>query len=431
MILSCLKYLVTLASYISAAIGAILLAARALAIRHRSLGRQRSRQPPAVVFGPVPILSIKWIKAAVAEMASEAKTIVYEVYGINRTEDFDVVAGRTFWGINLNEKFARAIGILFGDYVLFWRLLGRFDIYHSFFDGGFLARTPLRFLEVHLLHLAAKKLIVLPYGGDVAVTTDMSSLVWRQAIMTHYPRVARRQAEIRQFIEVYSRHADFIVGDVFHTEGMQRWDLLPIHYFPIDTSDWQVTNNYTNYNGIDGPVSIAHAANHRFGKGTRQLVRACEELRAEGLQVELRLLDRVPQAELRRVFSDSDIIADQFNVGYALTAMEAMALGKPVIGNNLEGYHSEAKRIPLGLDECPIVATNPEVIKENIRRLVRDPNLRRSVGIASRAYVEKHHSLAAMSRMWHIIYRKIWYGEAIDCSIWHPDTVYDVERSAH
>ena len=54
--------------------------------------------------------------------------------------------------------------------------------------------------------------------------------------------------------------------------------------------------------------------------------------RAEGEPIELRLVERVPNTEIRRQLAEADIVADQFIVGwYALFAIEAMAMAKPTL----------------------------------------------------------------------------------------------------
>jgi glycosyltransferase involved in cell wall biosynthesis len=101
--------------------------------------------------------------------------------------------------------------------------------------------------------------------------------------------------------------------------------------------------------------------------------------------------------------------------------MEGMALGKPVMSNLADDHYYLVHRLYTGLDECPIVSTTIEEIKENLRILITQPALRKELGEAGRQYVIKYHSYAAVARMWDLIYRKIWFGESIDLTIWHPD----------
>ena len=54
--------------------------------------------------------------------------------------------------------------------------LRRGDVFIRFFDGGFLRWTHLKWLEAPLLRLAGKRLVVSPYGSDIAVSGHWGDL---------------------------------------------------------------------------------------------------------------------------------------------------------------------------------------------------------------------------------------------------------------
>ena len=143
--------LVALARLGVAVVAAPFVFLAALAARPGTLRRRRRGEKPRLVYGPVPVISIKFMREAMAARGYEARTIVYDVYAIHGHDDFDEVLSRP--GASLPVRAARA---LLGPYVVFLRALFRFDVFHVFFDGGFLLVTPLRLFEVQLLHLAGK-----------------------------------------------------------------------------------------------------------------------------------------------------------------------------------------------------------------------------------------------------------------------------------
>jgi glycosyltransferase involved in cell wall biosynthesis len=61
------------------------------------------------------------------------------------------------------------------------------------------------------------------------------------------------------------------------------------------------------------------------------------------------------------------------------------------------------------------VNTPPEKIKENLKALIENPELRRELGMAGRRYVERHHSLEAVGGILNKIYHNVWFGEEADC----------------
>jgi glycosyltransferase involved in cell wall biosynthesis len=140
----------------------------------------------------------------------------------------------------------------------------------------------------------------------------------------------------------------------------------------------------------DRPV-VLHAPSSRTRKGTEHVVAACAEL-----DVELEIVEGLDHREAFERYRRADVIVDQLNAGwYGVFAIEALALGKPVV----TFLHEEAVRrteeafgVPV-----PIVGTTKETLVESLRPLVSSAEERRRVGAASRAYAEEVHDLERMT----------------------------------
>ena len=93
-----------------------------------------------------------------------------------------------------------------------------------------------------------------------------------------------------------------------------------------------------------------------------------------------------------RRYERADIVVDQLNAGwYGLFAIEAMALGKPVV----TFLHDEAvarTEEAFGI-RVPIVSATADTLVERLRPLVEDAEERRRIGAESRAYVEHVHDV--------------------------------------
>lgn len=70
------------------------------------------------------------------------------------------------------------LGRVFGKYAVLARLLRRYDIFHFFFDGGYLRRTQFRWLQIAVIPLAGKMVVALPYGSDVAVPSRVRTAIY-------------------------------------------------------------------------------------------------------------------------------------------------------------------------------------------------------------------------------------------------------------
>jgi hypothetical protein len=195
-----------------------------------------------------------------------------------------------------------------------------------------------------------------------------------------------------------------------------------VQAFCIDTQAWTAKSTYSGHDGRTGPVRVLHTPNHRGFKGTEFLIEAVEDLQREGLLVELVLLEGVPNDQVRKTMLEVDILAEQFLASiYALSGIEGMASGLPVLVNLESEPHTRPFRRYSYLDECPALSTSPETITTNLRRLVTDPSLRETLGRAGRRYVEKYHSYATAQYMFGAIYRQLLDGEVVDLMrLFHP-----------
>jgi glycosyltransferase involved in cell wall biosynthesis len=136
---------------------------------------------------------------------------------------------------------------------------------------------------------------------------------------------------------------------------------------------------------------VLHAPSSRSRKGTEHVVAACERL-----GVELEIVEGLDHREAFERYRGADIVVDQLNAGwYGVFAIEAMALGKPVV----TFLHDEAVRRTeeaFGI-EVPIVSATKDTLADVLRPLVESPDERRRAGAASRAYVERVHDADAVA----------------------------------
>jgi glycosyltransferase involved in cell wall biosynthesis len=136
---------------------------------------------------------------------------------------------------------------------------------------------------------------------------------------------------------------------------------------------------------------VLHAPSSRSRKGTEHVVAVCKEL-----DVELEIVEGLDHREAFERYRNADVIVDQLNAGwYGVFAIEAMALGKPVV----TFLHDEAVRKTeeaFGVD-VPIVNATADTLAGALRPLVESAEERRRVGRASRAYVEEVHDLERMT----------------------------------
>lgn len=149
----------------------------------------------------------------------------------------------------------------------------------------------------------------------------------------------------------------------------------------IDLSEWKMVGPVSD----DDPL-IVHAPSRRGVKGTDAVRAAVARLRRRGLRFRFQLVEGLSNAEARRALERADIVVDQLRIGwYGVLAVEAMALGKPVV------VYIRPDLLGTLPADVPIANATPDTLEEVLVPLVADPVRRKELGIRAREYCEQVH----------------------------------------
>ena len=290
-----------------------------------------------VVHTPLNVAGIPWTNVqALRRKGVDAQLLVVERQKLHPEADRSLDRPSGFWG-------RQAV-----QWPAFLRLLPGTDVFHFYFGWTLVPRK----LTWPLLKAARRKSVLHFLGSDIRGKT---------------------REELR-----YARGADArIVGSY----DALRW-VPDAHVVPPGLD----LREYEPVPAEDRPRPIVlHAPSSRTRKGTDHVVAACE-----GLDVELDVVEGLRHDEARRHYARADLVVDQLNAGwYGILAIEAMALGKPVL-SYLRPEAVQATEREMGV-EVPIVPVTKETLRERIAELAASPDERRRIGGLSRAYVERIH----------------------------------------
>ena len=298
-----------------------------------------SQKPLRVTHCPVNVAGIPWENVqALRRKGVDARLVVFNRGALHPEAD---------WSLDRSGGFAQ-------QQLTQWRalakLLPRTDVFHFYFGLTLVPKS----LQFPILRVLRKKSVFHYLGSDI-------------------------RGRSRKDLAYGNRAGAQIVGSF----DALRWvpdaqmippgiDLRP--FTPVPPTD------------RERPI-VVHAPSDRAKKGTEHVIAACAQL-----PVELDVVEHLPHAEARERYARADIVVDQLNAGWhGVFALEAMALGKPVVVYLKPDVVEQAERA-YGT-KVPLVPATKENLVAALRPLVESPALRREVGAASRAYVERVHDI--------------------------------------
>lgn len=346
-------------------------------------------------LGPEPMINNVYHKQALQARGYSAETFVTSLYFITQSFDRKLVFSNRLQSV--------LFSIFFGAFLF---SIFRYRCLYLYFNGGPLRETyRLWRLEPFLLNIAGVKTVVMAYGSDVQDLKFCPNLLFKHAMARDYPGQRLRRRVIFDRIDLWVSKATHVVGGCDWVDYLHYWDTLMLAHFSIDMEKWEVSR----LPRTDGAIRVFHAPNHRNVKGTDFFVRVVEELRMEGVPIELQILQGVPNETVRQAMQDADIVADQLVIGwYAMFAIEAMAMAKPVLcylREDIVDLYTDAGLIEP--DEIPILSCRPRALKDMLRDLVANRQKLTDHGLRGRAFVEKHHSTESVGAVFEQINRSI------------------------
>jgi hypothetical protein len=353
------------------------------------IGIVRCIKPPfkcAVALGGCGIINLAGWSRAIRIAGFESKTIAWSTPKLYAKNTFDVDLKRrygSFAGIFAPSEFARSIC--------------KFNTVICGFDGFILGISALRSFELFLLKIARCRVIAIPYGGDAYVYRSVRSENLMHALQVSYPQAARNQKIIARRVNRVVAKADFVIPGLMGPDGIGRWDLLAPSSLVVDTELWAPEREKHD----SSEMRVFHTPNHRGFKGTEFLIQAVDELRVEGHNVSLSLVEGKSNDEVRRLLtSEADVLVDQLVfTGYAMSAVEGLASGVVVIANLEDDRVLTPFRRWSFLNECPIVSASPETIKETLVKLSSDVQARLEISRKSREYALRRHSYESFASL--------------------------------
>ena len=362
---------------------------RPIGARRLASGRLRT------FWGVTPIVTLPLKARCDRALGFRSESVVFSTYHITRAFT---------WNLNLVRRIFNIwpTATLAGYRLVLGLALLRYDVFHIFADRGILPsawRFGINPEELRAIKAAGKRLYIYAYGADVRTRSATQALGrWNFCVECDDPGryCVCDDDKGHELMASAAAHATALLslGDMLtYMPGARH-----LAYWPVDT---QALASAGVEHDPATPLRIAHAPNHPHFKGTSYLESAISRLKSQGHAIELLRVSGVPNTEVMRLFASADVIADQFIGGaYGYTALEGLALGKPVI------TYVRSPDLVLAADDCPFFNVTPQQLESALLWCLANRDKLALIGRQGQAYVQRHHDIAAVARRFSMLYRE-------------------------
>jgi hypothetical protein len=146
-------------------------------------------------------------------------------------------------------------------------------------------------------------------------------------------------------------------------------------------------------------LKIAHSPTHRQIKSTDDFLAA-----VDGLALDVDLIEWTNHEDCLKRKGQADIFYDQLHIGYALSGIEAMAMGIPVVSGAFDFTILNLMQYTFGY--LPFYLTDQSRLRSRIEDMMNDERLRRDFGEMGRYHVSKWHDEAKVAAQLVQIYER-------------------------
>ncbi len=278
-------------------------------------------------------------------------------------------------------KFCLVVVYLIKPVTFLYALL-RFNVF--IFAGG---STFFRYYDYRILRLFGKKIIFVSLGSDSRpqfMNGNFKDDNFQNG--ADIKKIAFLNKFIFERVILVERLADVCINYPQHAHFHQKDFISGMHLgFPTIIEDVPLIHNYEK----SGKVRILHAPTRPKAKGSDFFRSVLRELSDEGLSFDFVEITGKTNQEVVKEIIDSDVILDELYSDMALGGLgaEAAALGKPVI---VSGYYASYIEKDTEFNELPpSLFCLPENVKNNLRNLITNKELRIKIGEQLNAFVKR------------------------------------------
>lgn len=341
---------------------------------------------PRMLFGTHAVITFKLLKKVLEE--EHDCTLFAFKDDFHKVENIDVITAEDV----MPKWIARKYPYLLGRYWAFIWALKNFDIFHLYYDAGFLDRTIWWRLEPIIYQLFGKKVILYPYGADVWDTLRNQNRLHKVGHMLFDSKYFHLDFKRIHRTYHWSKYVNFVFGYINYIDFLPRIDVLTYQGYFIDNVE-----DYTySFPEINSTVKIIHYANNGIRKGSRIISEVMNSLKLKRKDFEFKCLDGINRSEALILLDESHIFIDNLVDGFpSFSPIEAMLKGKIVItylDKSIKEFYTYSNKgyYVKFFDDLPIIEIDDiDKMSEKVEMLLDSKESLRDLSFKSRKFAEK------------------------------------------
>lgn len=281
------------------------------------------------------------------------------------------------------------------NYLFRIKCMFKYDIFHFYYGTTLLPYQ----LDLPLLKWMRKKIVIEYLGNDIQLYkksvekykwTNMPGFLGSGDPIAYDKKIEKRYRNEKKYTDLQ------IVCAPCYSEFAPGSIVIPL---AIDLDAY----SYYDHPKNDIPI-VLHAPTNRGFKGTDFIVEAVNRIINEGFRIKFKIVENVTHFQLKQEYINCDIFIDQIMGGwYGTAAIEAMALGRPVICSIRKSYF---EYIDYG-EKIPIIHADPDNIYDVIKQVIINKQKLPEFGRASRAFITEVHDSKKITKKLESIYSNL------------------------
>ena len=272
---------------------------------------------------------------------------------------------------------------IIGLFLFFWAL-GRFDVFIFGSNSTFFY-----FLDLPVLKMFRKKIIYVFHGSESRPVYLNGYVLKDTRPMTIWTGMALARIQ-KIIISIIDRFADYSITIPpqahFHRRPFVSWLCIGV---PHDVEAMgPIRKAPENDPSVRKDVRILHAPSKPEPKGTPEIRRVIQSLKAKGYEIDYVEITGKPNSEVLEELQKCDFVIDEIysDTPMAVFATEAAFAGKPAV---VGSYYADEIQRDLPSEFIPPSAfCHPDRLEETIEDMVKNKEQRTRMGAEAKSFVD-------------------------------------------